>query len=144
MDREQVKQELEAKLKGEGDVTRFTVKGFPCVVARHPSFGHLNGYVGIPKSHPLYGKNYEIIQKTYVHGGITYAGQDLMFLTAKEKKYWWFGFDTGHIGDLPPFYLLNRNIPDIICVGVYKDMKYVVKETKDMALQLIKEAFLVV
>lgn len=30
----------------------------PCAILRHPSFGHLCGYVGVPKGHPLHGKCY--------------------------------------------------------------------------------------
>lgn len=42
----------------EPDVEVFKHANYRCVVYRHPSLFHLCGYVGIPKSHPLYGIGY--------------------------------------------------------------------------------------
>ena len=39
--------------------------GYKCRITRHDHFGHLCGYVGISKSHPLYGKT----KTTKTHGG---------------------------------------------------------------------------
>ena len=32
--------------------------GYVCEIKRHDRFGHLNGYIYIPKGHPDYGKTY--------------------------------------------------------------------------------------
>lgn len=32
--------------------------GYPCAVVRHPRYGSLCGYVGLPEGHPLYGLDY--------------------------------------------------------------------------------------
>lgn len=41
----------------EPDLVKFTHAGFMCVVARQYT-GHLCGYVGLPKTHPLHGVSY--------------------------------------------------------------------------------------
>lgn len=100
---------------------------------QHPSFKHLNGYVGIPKEHPLYEKDYgdslcghsgcylhtpeALID---VHGGITYAG----WFEKEDHRLWWFGFDTGHSSDDPRY------------GGTFKDEAYVVKECEKLMAQL--------
>lgn len=42
----------------EKESKRFTHKGYPCKIRRHEEMGHLCGYVGVPKSHILYGLSY--------------------------------------------------------------------------------------
>lgn len=75
-----------------------------------PPHGWGNGYVVIPKDHPLNGLDYDTIHDKYdidVHGGLTFSA------SAKELKEenwlpnnievkdgdWIIGFDTGHYGD---------------------------------------------
>jgi len=72
-----------------------------------------NGYVHIPKTHPLYGKGYDEIDVD-VHGGLTYA--------EKEGESWVVGFDTAHYGDN------EENC----------SKAFVIKETKKLRNQLIK------
>lgn len=58
-----------------------------------------NGYVGIPKEHPLYEKSYhynDIDCYFDVHGGLTYAGKIML---PETENLWFFGFDTGHYDD---------------------------------------------
>src|ERR1043165_3488178 len=71
-----------------------------------------NGYVVIPKDHPLYGKDYDAVDLD-VHGGITFAekvNEHLLEnwgqhpecegkLTREDIGKWVFGFDTAHYGD---------------------------------------------
>src|SRR5215510_304522 len=45
--------------------------GLPCLIVRGP-IGALCGYVGVPTSHPLHGKNYDDCHVD-VHGGLTFA-----------------------------------------------------------------------
>ena len=58
-----------------------------------------NGYVVIPKGHPLHGKSYDDINVD-VHGGLTFASSanDLEWneITKKDKEGWIVGFDTAH------------------------------------------------
>ena len=51
-----------------------------------------NGYVGLPKWHPFFGRHYDTLP-VRVHGGITYSQYN------EELKLWIIGFDTNHSGD---------------------------------------------
>lgn len=42
----------------EPDVWDGEYHGLPVAIRRHQEFGHLCGYVGVPKTHPLYGLDY--------------------------------------------------------------------------------------
>lgn len=55
-----------------------------------------NGYIGVPKDHPWYGKGYDSIEAD-VHGGLTYASYD--HPNGGRDGNWWIGFDTFHAGD---------------------------------------------
>jgi len=88
-------------------------------------WGAWNGYVFIPKGHPLHGKTYmdhQEIGELIVHGGITY--------TASGEDDWILGFDTSHGYDFSPnrkcrsFEEFTREIKN------YKTHEYVVKEAK--------------
>jgi hypothetical protein len=61
-----------------------------------------NGYVVIPKGHPMYGKHYDEVPID-VHGGLTFSGSanDFPFpeSTDEMKDGWVFGFDTAHYND---------------------------------------------
>jgi hypothetical protein len=61
-------------------------------IRRNTGFG--NGYIGVPKGHPFYGKDYNALHELYqidIHGGLTYSEQ--------EGDYWVIGFDTAHASD---------------------------------------------
>ena len=63
------------------------------------STGWGNGYVLIPKGHPLFERDYEDIKNISVHGWLTYSEKsDDVF---EIKGMWAFGFDTAHLGDTP-------------------------------------------
>jgi hypothetical protein len=74
--------------------------GYKCTIWRHPTFGHLNGYVAIPKGHRCHGKHYDNLD-VEVHGGLTYSEQD------KETDEWVVGFDCSHAGDMSPKLMLT-------------------------------------
>lgn len=82
--------------------------------------GEANGYVGVPKDHPYWGKDYNSIEGVSVHGGLTYGADHLPM--NEPDGYWWFGFDTAHSGD---------------CVELWPAFA-VMKETKLLAEQLAK------
>lgn len=63
-----------------------------------------NGYVIIPKGHPLHGKDYNEIEGIDVHGGITLSesanGLTGIFRQKRiPKDCWILGFDTAHFAD---------------------------------------------
>lgn len=72
------------------------------------SYGWGNGYVGVPPDHPWHGKSYghELLQDISVHGGLTWASDYAPRPPTIDDPsprcspgYWWFGFDTAHLGD---------------------------------------------
>lgn len=72
--------------------------------------GYANGYVAIPKEHPLYNVSYDDVDID-IHGGLTFAEMsDSVNKVFEQDKieyldgelpngYWVFGFDTMHWGD---------------------------------------------
>lgn len=82
----------------------FEHAGYKCVVT-FGTMGHRCGYVGIPKEHPLYGKNYT----SYL--GITYAGGGDKSDYPIESDLWWFGFDCIHAGDKKDLQLVYEKFP---------------------------------
>lgn len=59
---------------------------------------HPTAYVKIPKKHPYFGKNYNLID-IYVHGGLTYSDFKLWISEVDVKKGWFIGWDYAHLGD---------------------------------------------
>lgn len=74
---------------------RFEYKGFPCVVLFQP-MGFRTGYVGLPKGHKYYGKEFDLIP-IGCHCGLTYSDNSLHHQT--DTDIWWIGFDCGHCCD---------------------------------------------
>lgn len=82
----------------------FEHAGFHCLALRQPVLLHWCGYVGVPPSHPLYGKSYNDVQVS-AHGGLTFSNHchgDVCHIASGEDKLYWFGFDCAHLGDLSP------------------------------------------
>jgi hypothetical protein len=95
------------------------------MIRRHPRYGYLCGYVGVPASHKLFGKNTD----AFVHGGITFANNwDEISEGFYPEGTWFFGFDCGHSADLKPF--------DVEPKTIYRDFNYVLHETRKLAKQL--------
>lgn len=115
--------------KAEPDFVEFKHDGFHCVIVRNLDLGHLCGYVGVPKGHPLFGKDYNHLEgtKIIVHGGLTYAKDQAP--GSNKKGLWWFGFDCAHHQDLIPRMMGNK--------GVYRNLEYVTSEVKNLAEQLV-------
>jgi len=55
------------------EIGYFVLGDFPCSIWRHPKLGTLQGYLGVPPSHPWYGKDQGDLIQLDVHGGITLA-----------------------------------------------------------------------
>ena len=58
----------------------------------------VNAYFGIPKTHPLAGKDYDDIP-VECHGGWTYSGSGILTNPEWPEGYWWYGYDHSHCDD---------------------------------------------
>jgi len=105
--------------------------GFPTVALKlflpDSSFSWWTGYVGLPPTHPLYGKDYmaEELAEIDCHGGLTYSGPALNIesIDTQFPTIWWFGFDCFHADDNPRF------------GGTVKDLPFVEAELENLARQ---------
>lgn len=125
--------------------------GLPCLAVRHPHGGHWCGYVGVPPTHPLHGKDYN---EVYVlapdvrpHGGLTFSdkcsGEELgvchIVGPGEEENVWWLGFDCAHLGDLRPGdKAYERLFPRSPYDRSYRALSYVKQECAEMAATLAK------
>jgi hypothetical protein len=125
--------------------------GLQCLILRGP-MGALNGYVRVPRGHPLHGKNYRgrRVYRLRVHGGITFTG---CLRSRNMKRGHWFGFDCAHYDDIVPgmmdMYARIRDDmpPDLVEMlaqsashQVYRTVDYVRQECTDLAEQLARKA----
>ncbi len=113
--------------------------GLDCLIVRANGLGHLCGYVGLPESHPLFGKDYKVPDAS-VHGGLTFAdkcheGGRICHVPepGRPEHVWWFGFDCAHLGDVSPTYRLHSH-------DTYRDFQYVKEECESLARQLKNSA----
>lgn len=126
--------------------------GYPCLIVRSSHVtGSLCGYVGVPKTHAVYGKDYNDIDAE-VHGGLTFAGachkhgseeSSICHIVEEGESddVWWLGFDCAHCSDLSP--AMRRTMRGIIKENyeeheweIYRDMKYVTDQVEFLAKQL--------
>ena len=113
---------------------------------------HRNGYVEVPKGHPLHGIGYNeptkligrkaaeearlgkkssILAFTFdVHGGLTYSGSGETYPVPSDG--WWFGFDCAHAGDGQ----LGRRAR--FSGGPVRSQEYVMSECEKLALQIVE------
>jgi hypothetical protein len=136
-----------------------------CMINRGSS-GALCGYVGVPPSHPLHGKQYDDVNVD-VHGGLTYSRPcqedgEICHVPqeGREAEIWWFGFDCAHSGDISPRMVADMRVLkerlrtegkekeaavfdekwDHVFKPTYKDWAYVQQECTDLARQLAEVA----
>jgi hypothetical protein len=128
--------------EGESDFVDNFRENYHIVVSRHPEMGNLNGYVGVRRNHPLYGRGMDDkkISRFWVHGGVTFAGK-VTCLKGFKKNYWYIGFDTAHYGDLIPSLddiTAKAGIPSQSTIGKrYKDIRFVSTETNKLLEQIM-------
>jgi hypothetical protein len=73
--------------------------GLRCAVVLAREAMHRCGYVRVPPSHPLFGKDYDADGVNVdVHGGLTFAEIEPC-TEHQDGQGWWFGFDCAHAGD---------------------------------------------
>lgn len=119
--------------------------GLPCLIVRGPS-GALCGYVGVPETHPYFGKGYDSVDAD-AHGGLTFAdhcrpgateGRGICHIPGEGETdhVWWLGFDCAHSGDYCPAY--SRKPYAFLPEGyeTYKTIAYVTSECASLAAQL--------
>lgn len=133
----------------EPDEVTFEYRGLKCEIHRlfcreiysiqEAYFGgHLCGYIYIPKSHPLYGKNCDDLN---CWGGITFSDC--------YGDFWKIGFDCAHAGDIVPsvIHLRKKSMPEYMeslfktrlqffPTPTYKNISFCVKQCKLLAKQL--------
>ncbi|WCF11508.1 hypothetical protein NDS46_31620 (plasmid) [Paenibacillus thiaminolyticus] len=150
------------KWETEPEFLDLKMKGYHLVIWRHEGLGQLNGYVGVKRTHPYFGKGmYERqICNLNVHGGITFAGKNIN--RGFKKGFWYFGFDTAHVFDYAPFADLAlghvsasddplvqqisrilekiETLPTTKTKEMYKDIEFVTKETSSLYAQLEEAA----
>lgn len=124
----------------EPDELAWSYGDVACQIVREPA-GTLNGYIGLPATHPWYGKADDAITAR-AHGGINFAGQfgNTTFASKTDSQLWWIGFDTMHGGDLVPaiqVLLRDSNGGEYASCGTYKNIAYVRREVENLARQAI-------
>lgn len=70
------------------EIAFYVLGDFPASIHRHDEMGHLCGYLGIPPSHPWYGKDYDNIE-AQVHGGLTFVGYEKIALRPNPARVQW-------------------------------------------------------
>lgn len=122
--------------------------GYPCIIQRNPR-GAWCGYVGVPETHPYFGKKYDDrVINIEVHGGLTFSdfcGNVICYIP-NENKVWLLGFDCAHINDVvpvgvgfDPFLEMLNNICALFEERLkpeYRTQEYVTNETLKLAKQL--------
>lgn len=124
---------------GEPDRVDFVHAGFACFVKRGP-MGAWCGYVGVPETHPAFGKPYDDVNVD-VHGGLTYADRcsgELCHVPqpGTPDNVWWLGFDCAHCHDITPATMKYRSQFPASYEEAYRDLSYVRAETERLADQL--------
>jgi hypothetical protein len=124
-------------MKVEKDWT--TASGLRAVVIA-AQMGHRCGYVGVPKDHPLFGKDYGDVDAD-VHGGLTYAGHGDYPV---ESNLHWFGFDCAHYMDAKDTSIMDEKYLEIhekyprydMEGAVVRDLAFCKRECESLAEQL--------
>lgn len=115
---------------------RFEYKGFPCVVLFMP-MGFRNGYVGLPKGHKYYGKEFDFIP-VGCHCGLTYSDNSLHHQT--DTDIWWIGFDCGHCCDGFDLKKLDEYFGNRIENQIMRDYQKMINEEHEFrTVEYVKE-----
>lgn len=94
--------------------------------------GHRCGYIGLRKTHPLFGKRGLDLE---AHGGITWSKGEKYPLQL-ESGLWWLGFDAAHSCDAPdPKYTPDEARRDYHVHGTVRSLVYMRDELIHLAEQ---------
>lgn len=127
----------------EPDRMEWVYLGFPCLIVRQDE-SWLCGYVGIPPTHPYYGKDIEDNELKFmqVHGKITLSEASQQSndpravchqLLPTTDDYWWLGFDCSHSEDVFPIILTVYTFQN---TASYKNLEFVKNQVEYLAQQL--------
>lgn len=125
----------------EPDRFEWSHAGLNCLIVRNAFLFNWCGYVGVPRSHAAYGKDYHELHLD-VHGGLTYSEECrgvICHVIDKKDNLYWLGFDCGHFGDFVPYLYARKKDPSFIKNGyriIYRNFEYVKRETEHLANQL--------
>ena len=113
----------------------------PCLMVRNPAGGWC-GYVGVPRNHPAYEKDYDDVAAE-VHGDLTYANKcvegprdkSICHIPGEGESddVWWLGFDCMHSGDIYPAMIIESSLRS------YRNQEYVTQQVTSLAAQLAKQ-----
>lgn len=112
----------------EQDYFEGKYSGYEYIIKRTCHLGILCGYVRV-KSRKLQKYDYDSYDLD-AHGGITFGGD------IDSKKGYWLGFDCGHLGDLVPCLDLRYPEFNLVEEGIYRDLRYVRRECKQLIKQI--------
>lgn len=131
--------------ENEPDRLEFVHEGYQCLIRRIPVIGALCGYVAVPREHPYYAIDKDVLS-IKIHGGLTYSSRSELDICSKEMPdadVWWFGFDCAHYTDFYPGigYRKWTSVYEMAEIGAsfigeYRNFEYVIDQTKSLAEQL--------
>lgn len=133
---------------GEADKIAWTDSGtdYSCVIRRDAAGGHLCGYVGVGRSHPLFGFALRALLglDLVVHGGVKRANPCLacepesvpICRACGRDDAWWIGFECNGPDDLQPKAPPESRSAAGIGDRLYRDEAYVYAEVISLARQL--------
>lgn len=144
---EALKDTADGPWKTEPHRVEFRHAGLDCLMVR-TAMGAWCGYVGVPKAHADFGKEYGALEDIDVHGGLTYGrecqGVVCHAVDNDDTARWWFGFDCAHFCDtVPKIEGLMASMKPTFFEGhtwapKYRDLAYVRAEVESLANQLAR------
>ncbi len=101
------------------------------------SYGtHPCAYVKIPKSHPLYGKNYTEMDIA-CHGGPTFSGN--LEIDSTDPDNFYVGWDYAHAGDYSGYNENGQQDKKYTVADILEDVDYVIYQLKMLEKRLTPE-----
>lgn len=120
-----------------------TAVGYLGFINRAYITGALNGYVAVPRGHPVYGVSYKSCPPLEVHDGVTFAepappGRD----PKPDEDLWWLGFMSGGLFYFMPAMRgihskLGLQYPKLLDdARLYRTLEFIKLEAESLASQL--------
>lgn len=151
-------EEFDKILLTEADYVEWFIGDLKCVIRRHERNKHLCGYVGVKPKSKLYGHQYycytesekglseieKALNAIIVHGGLSFSGNIKGGCLHEHEsynndKYWFFGFDCVHAGDISRWEMewnIKNGFRQREVGEEYRDMEYVTNEVNKLAEQI--------
>jgi hypothetical protein len=136
-----LQKDMDKPWENEPNLISLEGEGYHLLIVRNPHLKTLCGYVGVTRQHPWFLSHYDDkkLRNIWVHGGLTFSQKG--GVSHFKKKYWYFGFDCAHAGDLVPsmqevFQKTNIAPFSLFKNEVYRDIDYVQDEVRNLLEQL--------